>query len=199
MAQGLYTTQEIRLITGTAQRTQDRWLKKGNLAPVERGVGRGKPHLFDKACGVWAMALDEIFSLWPRTKSKCEVYLDFVSTTSHRHPPSQGPFSLEDGERILNYIREQEQRQSNYPHPFGLIVQILNGNKGHFLNPSSERSVEIHITPIERALDDIGRFLANPIMPVFENQAGDEIKSISGISLARLSRRFDLQRDMLKI
>ncbi len=199
MTQRLYTTQEFRLITRIPQRTHDRWVAKGYLPPVERGVGRGKPHKFDEACGIWAMGLNEIFNLWPRAKSDCALYLDFESSDSHRPPPSEGPLSLEHGERILSYIRDQERTDERSPHPFSLIVMILNSNKGHFLNPSSERSVEIRIGPTFSVLDLMDRYLANPLHPFSTTQRVEEIKSVTGISLARLSRKFRFERDRLNL
>ncbi len=186
----LLTSDELILVTGVARRTHNRWVGSGYNPPIRRGGGRGKTSKFDKANCVWAMALDELFNLWPH--ADVSVYLDEVNDP----PPLEGPpYSLKDGNIILDYLREQDSKSWV---SFDVAVFIFCGNKGVIDNPSPERFVEVLITPMENATTYLANYI-DVAQPAFSTSVGGQlIKSVSIINLNRLSKQVEYKAKQLR-
>lgn len=192
MAERLYTTDELLRIIKLPPRTHGRWLSKNYTAPVERGAGRGKSHMWDAAAGLWEMALDELFLLWP--KADIQIFLGKVDDSDD----FRTPLRLEDGPTIVSYLRKHKNfMRYTKGHVFAFIVALLCGYRiGTDGKPTMERFVEVHVSPLDLALTNIQNFMLGP---GFSSSGGDYVRSVSLINLELLNAYFNQEAKRMGI
>ena len=118
------------------------------MPPLKAGGGRGHQNTFDFYAAVWALALKEIFQIWP--KVSCPVLLWDVGGDDKQRADIKTRCKLSDGQKILDHLRTV---QSGWPPP-PLVVYLLTGDLVNRKNEEwNRRFAEISIGPVDDFLE----------------------------------------------
>jgi len=122
-------------------------VRKGWVPAYKKGGGRGKPNFFDTILVAWALALNEIFLIWPYASTSTETYLwDYQIKGNDLDWKWRGPVMLSDGKTITNYLRKLPKLVSP-PAPISIL--LTTGYITDDINRlSNERFAEIRIGPV---------------------------------------------------
>lgn len=188
----LYTTDELLRIIKVPPRTHNRWLQHKFIEPVVRGVGRGKSHMWDRTTGIWEMALDELFSVYPNTSTSVEL-------RGIGPDDPQGPLELTQSALIVDYLKKHRdilRHKNGRICPF--IVSILGGYKnGPDGKPTNKRFVEVYVEPIGTTQNNIDFFLGARGEPLTCRQW--TVRTVSLIGLEQLNAYFGSEEQRMGI
>jgi len=148
------TTSQLLKLTGQKPRTLTTWLNKKWLVPYEQGGGKGRQNRFDLFAASWALALNEVFRIWPHADTPVTLFVGKTPDGASLWTPCTTPDGvkvpacvLSDGKRIATHLKELYSRASYRPASLCLST----GYRG-FANeiPSADRFGWIHLGPTER-------------------------------------------------
>jgi hypothetical protein len=194
----LYPTSDYLQIIQVPQRTHNRWLHEGYVAPQEVGRGRGDAHKFSEAMGLWEKLVDRLFSLYPRA----DISFFLFSMTKDGEEKNKDPLNLKDGPQIAKFIQDNKNIHANFATTegvpkFGLAATLLVGHKGSMDVPLRELFVEVHITALQTAAKRIAKFLTPSKIPYSMSIGGGVTDSVSIISIHRLHMEFNMRAERL--
>jgi hypothetical protein len=156
----LFTTLQLLTITGLNGQTFPAWVRKGWVPPYRPGGGRGKPNVFDSILVAWALALTEIFRIWPYVLTPTYLW-DYSIKGDKLAWKWSDRLMLSDGKTITKYLRKLPSVLSS-PVSILLTTGYVTDNIERL---SSERFAEIRIGPTEKDMSLVEKWL-NATVPI---------------------------------
>jgi hypothetical protein len=151
----LFTTLQLLTITGLNGQTFPAWVRKGWVPPYTKGGGRGKPNVFDSILVAWALALNEIFRIWPYALTPTYLW-DYSNKGDKLAWKWSDRLMLSDGKTITKYLRKLPSVLPLSPVSILLTTGYVTDNIERL---SNERFAEIRIAPIETDMSLVKKWL----------------------------------------